>query len=123
MRKAKAFWLALLVAGNLSAVEAAACIPTSLAETRKFSDVIVEGTFVVDSEAGGEGHVVPVRTLKGAREKRYLVRWNPDIPPESLPDCGVEIPASGMFENFSLKKRDDGAYRLTGRWQPARKEQ
>ncbi|MGV7120668.1 hypothetical protein [Sphingopyxis sp. 550A] len=122
MKNLRVLWLAALVAGNLSAAEAVACIPTSLETTRKFSDVIVEGTFIVDSKVRGEGHIVPARTLKGARKKTYPVRWNPDILPESLPDCGAEIPASGLFEGLSLKKREDGTYQLTGRWQPAKKD-
>ena len=122
MKKPSAFWFALMVIGSVSATEATACIPTSLEQIRKFSDVIVEGTFIVDSKARGEGHIVAARTLKGARKKIYLIRWNPDVLPESLPDCGVEIPASGQFEGLSLKKREGGTYQLTGRWQPAKKD-
>src|SRR3546814_14362188 len=72
-------------------------------------------------------HSFPTRRssdlLKGVSQTTYLVRWDPDILPESLPDCGVEIPASGLFEGFSLSKREDGSYQLTGRWQPARSEE
>ncbi|WP_152998668.1 hypothetical protein [Sphingopyxis sp. H115] len=116
------FWLVVLIAGSLQATEAAACIPNSLEETKKFSDVIVEGTFIVDSKVRGEGHIVAARTLKGTREKMYAVRWNPELLPESLPDCGVEIPESGLFEGLSLREREDGTYQLTGRWQPAKKD-
>ena len=122
MKAARAFWLIVLVAGNFLATEAEACIPNSLEKIQKLSDVIVEGTFVIDSKVRGEGHIVAGRTLKGVSQTTYLVRWDPDILPESLPDCGVEIPASGLFEGFSLSKREDGSYQLTGRWQPAKKD-
>lgn len=122
MKRAGAFRLIVLVAGSFLATEAVACVPNSLDKIRKFSDVIVEGTFVVDSKLRGEGHIVADRTLKGVSKKSYPVRWDPDILPESLPDCDVEIPASGLFEGLSLRKREDGTYQLTGRWQPAKKD-
>lgn len=122
MKRTRAFWLVVLIAGSLQTTEAAACIPNSLEEIKKFSDVIVEGTFIVDSKVRGEGHIVAARTLKGTREKMYAVRWNPEILPESLADCGVEIPESGLFEGLSLREREDGTYQLTGRWQPAKKD-
>lgn len=122
MKTTRAFWLIVLVAGNFLATEAVACIPNSLERIQKFSDVIVEGTFFIDSEVRGEGHIVADRTLKGVSKKTYFVRWDPNILPETLSDCGVEIHASGLFEGLSLRMREDGTYQLTGRWQPTEKD-
>ncbi|OWR01416.1 hypothetical protein CDQ91_03195 [Sphingopyxis witflariensis] len=122
MRNTRAYGVGIAIAAFLIAPDAIACIPTSIEKMRKFSDVIAEGTFVIDSRERGEGHIVAARTLKGMRKKTYHVRWDPNILPEELPDCGVEIPASGSFESFSLRKQQGATYRLTGRWQPVRKE-
>jgi hypothetical protein len=106
----------------LAASNASACIPVPLEHIRQSSDVIVEGIFVIDSEKRGEAHIEATRTLKGARKKSYQVRWDPNVSPEDLPDCGLHMPASGAFESFSLFKEEGGTYRLTGRWQPAKKD-
>ncbi|SBV33009.1 exported protein of unknown function [uncultured Sphingopyxis sp.] len=114
--------LAIVSAAFLIASDAMACIPSSPEQDRKHSDVIAEGTFVIDSRERGEGHIEASRTLKGSRKKTYQVRWDSDALPEELPDCGVEVSASGSFEGFSLKKLEAGTYRLTGRWQLEKKD-
>jgi hypothetical protein len=112
--------------GCLIAPETMACIPMSLEQIRKFSDVIVEGTFVVDSAERGEGHITPKRILKGSPKKIYPVRWDPHpelvFQPHEL-DCLVSIPESDTFEGFDLSKEKRGLYRIIGRWQRVEKEQ
>src|SRR3546814_2316390 len=73
VKAARAFWLIVLVAGNFLATEAEACIPNSLEKIQKLSDVIVEGTFVIDSKVRGAGHIVPGRTLKGGSQTTHRV--------------------------------------------------
>ena len=114
--------LAIMGAAFMMTSNATACIPTPQEWTQKSSDVVVEGIFVIDSEDRGEAHIEATRTLKGSRKKVYPVRWDPNTSPEDLPDCGIYMPASGSFESFSLIKKDGGTYRLTGRWQPTKKD-
>ena len=122
VRSNRACRLAIVGVALLAASNATACIPTPHEGRQKSSVVIVEGVFVIDSEERGEAHIEATRTLKGAHKKSYQVRWDPNVSPEELPDCGVHMPASGSFESYSLSKQEDGTYRLTSRWQPAKKD-
>lgn len=114
--------LVIIGAAFVMAADATACVPTSQEWRQKRSDVIVEGIFVIDSGERGEAHIEATRTTRGARKKIYQVRWDPNILPEDLPDCGVHMPASGSFESFSLIKEEGGTYRLTSRWLPTKKD-
>jgi hypothetical protein len=95
-----------------------ACIPPTLDTVREFSDVIVEGTFVVSDEAAGTGHIIPKRLEKGRRLRRYHVIWDPNEEESLQPhmrDCMVSIPESGTFETFWLAREDRRTFRIIGR--------
>jgi hypothetical protein len=89
----------------------------------KRSDVIVEGTFIIDSEEAGRGRIIPKDVLKGAHRREYPVHWNSHaedtLPPSEL-DCLVVVPATGTFEGFNLV-RDGKSYAIIGRWEPVKK--
>ena len=116
------FRLTIFMVSYAIAQPALACIPPSLQSVKKLSDVIVEGSFVIDSEAKGEGHIRAKRTFKGMRKQTYEIRWDPETVPEELPDCGVTIPESGTVGHFALQKTGTGAYWLRGRWRPVKKD-
>jgi hypothetical protein len=117
--------LSLAIATAFGAsVDAKACLPTSQQWATDNSDPIVEGTFFVDSEERGEGYVAVKRTLQGERRKRFRIRWDPHpeltFQPHEL-DCVVNMPASGVFEGFNLRRDGSGWYEIIGRWQRVRK--
>ena len=115
--------LMALAISSFGSTPASACVLQSNREVNSLSDAIVEGVFYVDSAEQGQGHIVARRWIKGSRHKTYRVEWDPR-PEETLQghelDCVVSIPLSGSFEGFNLV-REDGTYRILGRWQRVQK--
>lgn len=118
-----ALFVSLLLSGFNSGY-AQACLPASLDNVRKFSDVIVEGTFLVDDASKGEGRVVAKRVIKGAQKRTYRVFWDAN-PEETFQwhelDCVLVRPADGDFRGFNLSKEKGGQYRIIGHWLRAEK--
>jgi hypothetical protein len=101
-----------------------ACIPPSAAIVRQFSDVIVEGTFFVDSSENGKGRIVAKRVTKGVKKRVYHVQWLPNpedtFQPHEL-DCIVTPTENGTFHGFNLSRIENGRYEIIGGWQRAKK--
>ena len=106
------------------AAPATACMIESLSSIEKRSDVIVEGTFVLDSQELGRGHIISKKVLKGKRQRRYDVRWDPHpestFQPHEL-DCVITITETGFLGGFNLIRYEE-SYQIIGRWQRVKRE-
>ena len=117
-----AILVAVLAASRFS--KAYACLPPTHDHIRQFSDVIVEGTFVVDSSKKGEGRIVAKKVTKGVKKRIYRVQWDPNpeetFQPHEL-DCLVTPTEHGAFHGFNLSRKENGRYEIIGRWNRVKK--
>ena len=92
-----------------------ACLPIPMHRIASAADVIVVGRYVDSDEPNVRGTIAVFDIERGGPFKTLDVVWPQFDRNDPAYDCRVEIPSSGSFEKYFLRKLEDGNFIMTGR--------